>query len=1221
MPSVAMVAPSSFFDVIVISCPDAIAARACISGTLQDLVRYLNNGNTSTTRTTTRTITTNSRSCDDEDHALGGESWLMTDDGRTILGATCDPNGQKCGSGGGTIACYEYAQKLYAIMASRGTTTTSSASGVANIRVLIIHGGGHSSRCPSQMVLGKAWTTLLTYKNTSSSSSSSSSYPQIELTSPALKILQLMQKLFFSSLSLKNKHCGSYLPPGSVVVSSGDALITLNTATSEGQHDDALSHLHEQLLQYWHPQQKQLQQQQQLQLDLNAVIGLAVPALPSVATNHGVFIIHDTVNTPTTNASLSISPVVQYLQKPPLQDLNGITTAWIDTGIVIFLPQAARILQQLGGLLNTSSTHVPQLPPLLSYCTRNGFTTNTTQTSTAIPVDLYSHIMPALATINTCTTTTTQGCNYQNLQKYLSLVGCSSGESKTTRDLLLSELYGIFHTLPFHVITCPKGQFTHLGTTRELVTFFTTNTSVYPEHLPLGRPRRAISFLNPKHTAVTIDPSTVTINVLFSTIKHAQENDSAINIPPTATITIGSHCVLEHCHLHTSHRQTFQIGNDCLLSGIKAEFYSSKMSATSSHSYFTIASGMMVQQVPLKTSWRRFCDSTLGSEEKEEEEDFAIVALHVDDPIQTLTNSIYGIDLQQFLSWTGNALTEADIWPRDRKDGDVPRTIWHAKIHPVVSRKRHTQPSLKVNFSAVIGWLSQLMNRHQQREEIVHEDEDYNLLQHNIKAWKDMERLSLSEICQLADACAEYTSRENLTVKIKSAYEETVDDIYQNVQLRSSLLPNNTAPFIESFVGGDIFPFEVLYHRLLHCSKDKGNSQPGGNEQSRYDYDYLSRSFMVLAGTLSDAAEKLQTLYEPTMDRNDKEFTLFEGPPCSSALRTSMEQIIERIRTSYYHYPPQLDVVEEACISIRAVLFQFLSDGLRCQQTCDLLKVLTICTNYLELCASALTEVCICASSEISVKRITSPAPLNQWVLATSAGRVDIAGGFSDLPPIFYEHGGSVVGFAVAVDGVKPLSARCRRRHEGDGLHLVSEARSLEDGSLLYRFETHVTTIQDLMDYRDLNSGACLLKASVLCLEIIPLSAIHGDVETLRKPIQPYLDSFFGLSENEDGGMIELVSTSLLPRGSGMGSSSLLGACVLSAICRCAGVKLICTRHGSDANNLSDEETMTHTVLALEQIMHSGGGYQVSIIIDVLLYLNVEKFIHLNFFWFMPWKF
>jgi hypothetical protein len=106
-----------------------------------------------------------------------------------------------------------------------------------------------------------------------------------------------------------------------------------------------------------------------------------------------------TVNTPTTNASLSISPVVQYLPKPPLQDLNGITTAWIDTGIVIFLPQAARILQ----------------------------------------------------------------------------------------------------------------QFTHLGTTRELVSC-------------------AISFLNPKHTAVTIDP------------------------------------------------------NDCLLSGIKAEFYSSKMSATSSHS-------------------------------------------------------------------------------------------------------------------------------------------------------------------------------------------------------------------------------------------------------------------------------------------------------------------------------------------------------------------------------------------------------------------------------------------------------------------------------------------------------------------------------------------------------------------------------------------------------------------------------------------------------------
>jgi fucokinase len=209
---------------------------------------------------------------------------------------------------------------------------------------------------------------------------------------------------------------------------------------------------------------------------------------------------------------------------------------------------------------------------------------------------------------------------------------------------------------------------------------------------------------------------------------------------------------------------------------------------------------------------------------------------------------------------------------------------------------------------------------------------------------------------------------------------------------------------------------------------------------------------------------------------------------------------------------------------------------------------------------------------------------------------VDIAGGFSDLPPIFYEHGGSVVGVAVAVDGVKPLSARCRRRQEGDGLRLVSEARSLEDGSLLYRYETHVTTLQDLMDYRDLNSGACLLKSSVLCLGIIPLSAIHGDVKTLKNPIQPYLDRFFGPSEDGYGGMIELVSTSLLPRGSGMGSSSLLSACVLSAICRCAGVKLVCTHRGSDTNSLSDEEIWTHTVLALEQIMHSGGGYQVRVI-------------------------
>ena len=65
-------------------------------------------------------------------------------------------------------------------------------------------------------------------------------------------------------------------------------------------------------------------------------------------------------------------------------------------------------------------------------------------------------------------------------------------------------------------------------------------------------------------------------------------------------------------------------------------------------------------------------------------------------------------------------------------------------------------------------------------------------------------------------------------------------------------------------------------------------------------------------------------------------------------------------------------------------------------------------------------------------------APL-QWVVAQAAARIDIsgllftmrganeAGGWSDTPPITYEHGGAVTNAAIIIDGKRPIGARARR--------------------------------------------------------------------------------------------------------------------------------------------------------------------------------------------------
>ncbi|OXB54282.1 hypothetical protein ASZ78_002909 [Callipepla squamata] len=63
--------------------------------------------------------------------------------------------------------------------------------------------------------------------------------------------------------------------------------------------------------------------------------------------------------------------------------------------------------------------------------------------------------------------------------------------------------------------------------------------------------------------------------------------------------------------------------------------------------------------------------------------------------------------------------------------------------------------------------------------------------------------------------------------------------------------------------------------------------------------------------------------------------------------------------------------------------------------------------------------------------------PLGHWVQVACPARLDLSGGWSDTPPVTYEHGGAVVDVAVLVDGCRPIGARVRRISEPE-LRLAS---------------------------------------------------------------------------------------------------------------------------------------------------------------------------------------
>lgn len=196
---------------------------------------------------------------------------------------------------------------------------------------------------------------------------------------------------------------------------------------------------------------------------------------------------------------------------------------------------------------------------------------------------------------------------------------------------------------------------------------------------------------------------------------------------------------------------------------------------------------------------------------------------------------------------------------------------------------------------------------------------------------------------------------------------------------------------------------------------------------------------------------------------------------------------------------------------------------------------------------------------------INSDAPINppqaheknyaNYVLVTAPVRIDLAGGWSDTPPICYENAGAVLNVAILVDGIPPIKCLARRIRESATLlsswYLVKDENSGK--SRLQSDQVRCSSDDELLDCS--KQGPCaLLKAAAVALGI--------NTEVLSC-----------------GGM-EVACLSNLPAGSGMGGSSILASAVVQAMNKCMWGRPL------EANEL------IYRVLQVEQILTTGGGWQ-----------------------------
>ena len=167
--------------------------------------------------------------------------------------------------------------------------------------------------------------------------------------------------------------------------------------------------------------------------------------------------------------------------------------------------------------------------------------------------------------------------------------------------------------------------------------------------------------------------------------------------------------------------------------------------------------------------------------------------------------------------------------------------------------------------------------------------------------------------------------------------------------------------------------------------------------------------------------------------------------------------------------------------------------------------------------------------------------------------RVNFGGGWSDTPPYCNENGGTVINVAITLNGKNPVEVTLRRLKEEK---IIFESRDMD---VYGEFED----IKELQKVGDPFDPFVLQKCALLACGIIPLNG-----SSLRE-----------VNQRLGGGVYMSTEVTGVPKGSGLGTSSILAAACVKALFEFTGMKY------------KEEDLYSH-VLAMEQLMSTGGGWQ-----------------------------
>lgn len=177
-------------------------------------------------------------------------------------------------------------------------------------------------------------------------------------------------------------------------------------------------------------------------------------------------------------------------------------------------------------------------------------------------------------------------------------------------------------------------------------------------------------------------------------------------------------------------------------------------------------------------------------------------------------------------------------------------------------------------------------------------------------------------------------------------------------------------------------------------------------------------------------------------------------------------------------------------------------------------------------------------------------------VVIESPARVNFGGGWSDTPPYSLENGGTVLNAAITLKGKFPIKATAE----------ITKEAVVTFSSIDQDITEKISDLSILQSCNDPADPLALHKAALVVTGIIPPAG--------REDSRSLSDLFKRL-----GGGISICTEVDIPKGSGLGTSSILAGTVVKAIYELLGIEY-------------DYQKIFDAVLCIEQLLTTGGGWQ-----------------------------